>query len=1098
MSQPASPQAGTNVPREGMLATVRNRRGLVTAVDAHEGGPDGLVHLVTIEYTDADGVSEDEVIWEREVRASLQEPTALPQVVADPAMPAEHFDALVRAARWGAVTPFIDPDGSDGPLTRLPLVAPFHGAIQVEDFQLVPLLKALRMPRVSLLLADDVGLGKTIEAGLILAELLLRRRVRRVLIISPASLRTQWRQEMRDKFSILFDEVDRPSTDALRRQLGLDANPWRTHQRIVTSYDYLKQPDVFEAFRSASTVGKDSPHLPWDLLIVDEAHNLSPAPYGEESDASQLLGQLAPMFEHKLFLTATPHNGHTRSFSGLLERLDPVRFSRKSDRLSPAEKARVEEVVIRRLKREINERTKPNERFSNRHLRAVPLYLHKAELALSAAFQAFRAEVRHLFASRKRGEQLAGGFAAEVLGKRLLSCPATFADSWWRYRDGMREAVANAAIDAADVRAAEKAVREDSVDDRELESRTAHAARTVGAWLLPLADRLKPQMDAIDQVLNALHLTKSGTDANPNDDARFEALLRWVDDHLRVEGAWRSDERLVIFTEYKTTLDYLRRRLTECYEEPECVQVLYGNMDPPSMREQVKEAFNDPTSPLRVLVATDAASEGLNLQETARYLLHYDVPWNPSRLEQRNGRLDRHGQARDVYVHHFASDDEDDLRFLSFIINKVDAIREDLGSVGEVFDSAFQRRFIDAQDTVSLTAAVEREVTIAQGRAEIPHDSNTGIKVGHEDGETEYQQLQALRSELDLTPDSLRQTLDVALKAGSALPTALAGPDTEGRFAVSSSLPADWQLMVNETVRLRDRFSRLGALPHAVFDPGFFIDRTGKRPVFRPRKDTVLLHLGHPLFQRALASFARARFAGASAGASRWTVRQGPVPAGADALLLLTVEELAVNELRESFHHWVRTIRIPITNGELGAALEHVPASRLEGSARVFAAGLSRARELWNDVERDVRDRLKETAGELEARLVDMLVSEKLEAVERETERFRSRHGELSTLIQEQTVARLEREIDELKQAQQQGVLFEQAERLAEMASSQKEKEEELRRRRTHYEALRDQLARERTRVLDHLLPRRYALRGKAQVFPVAIEIRLPYEGAGR
>jgi superfamily II DNA or RNA helicase len=1086
-------QAGINVPREGMLATVRNRRGLVTAVDAHEGGPDGLVHLVTIEYTDADGVSEDEVVWEREVRASLQEPSALPRVHDEAAMPVADFDALVRAARWGAVTPFVDPDGSDGPLTRLPLVAPFHGAIQVEDFQLVPLLKALRMPRVSLLLADDVGLGKTIEAGLILAELLLRRRVRRVLIVCPASLRTQWRQEMRDKFSILFDEVDRPSTAALRRQLGLDANPWRTHQRIITSYDYLKQPDVLEAFRSASSVGKDSPHLPWDLLIVDEAHNLSPAPYGEESDASQLLGQLAPMFEHKLFLTATPHNGHTRSFSGLLERLDPVRFSRKSDRLSPAEKARVEEVVIRRLKRDINERTKPNERFSNRHLRAVPLYLHKAELALSAAFQEFRAEVRHLFVSRRRGEQIAGGFAAEVLGKRLLSCPAAFADSWWRYREGMNEAIAT---DAADVRAAERAVREDSADDREIESRTAHAARTVGAWLHPLADTLKPQMDAIDQALKALQLTKPGTESNPNGDARFEALLRWIDDHLRVEGAWKSDERLVIFTEYKTTLDYLRRRLTECYQEPECIQVLYGNMDPPSMRDQVKEAFNAPASPLRVLVATDAASEGLNLQETARYLLHYDVPWNPSRLEQRNGRLDRHGQARDVYVHHFASDDEDDLRFLSFIINKIDAIREDLGSVGEVFDSAFQRRFIEAKDAGEVTAAVDRDLKIAKGRAEIPHDSSTGIAVDHEQAETEYQRLQALRSELDLTPDSLRTTLDVALKAGSALSTALAGPDAEGRFAVSTSLPSEWQLMVNETVRLKDRTRGLGALPHAVFDSDFFIDRTGKRPVFRPRKDTVLLHLGHPLFQRALASFARARFAGASSGASRWTVRQGDVPAGADALLLLTVEELAVNELRESFHHWVRTIKIPVHNGDLGPALGYLPASQLGGSTRVYAGGLTRAREIWGEVEGDVRARLKTLAGELETRLIEMLAFEKVEAIKREAERFRSRQGELSALIQEQTLASLEREVEDLKREQQQGFLFDQAERLAAMASSQKEKEEELRRRKAHYEALRDQLARERTRVLDHLLPRRYALRGKAQVFPVAVEIRLPQESA--
>ena len=155
-------------------------------------------------------------------------------------MPQEDFDALVRATRWSALTPFLAPDGS-GEVCSLPLASPFFGAVQAEDFQLVPLLKALEMPRVSLLLADDVGLGKTIEAGLIMTELLLRRRIRRVLILSPASLRKQWQQEMSDKFSLSFDQVDRDETHALQSRLGLDANPWRTFPRIVASYYYLRQ-----------------------------------------------------------------------------------------------------------------------------------------------------------------------------------------------------------------------------------------------------------------------------------------------------------------------------------------------------------------------------------------------------------------------------------------------------------------------------------------------------------------------------------------------------------------------------------------------------------------------------------------------------------------------------------------------------------------------------------------------------------------------------------------------------------------------------------------------------------------------------------------
>ena len=224
-------------PRPGMLATIRNRRGLIAAVEPFEG----RLHLVRVEYTDSDGVAEDTVLWEREHGRDLLEPNALPPVQSEASMEPREFDALVRAARWAALTPFLHPDGS-GRAPEAPISAPFFGAVQVDDFQLVPLLKALEMPRVSLLLADDVGLGKTIEAGLILTELLIRRRVRRVLILTPASLTQQWQREMKTKFSLNFDLIDRAETHALQRRLGLDANPWRTFPRIIASYYYLRHP----------------------------------------------------------------------------------------------------------------------------------------------------------------------------------------------------------------------------------------------------------------------------------------------------------------------------------------------------------------------------------------------------------------------------------------------------------------------------------------------------------------------------------------------------------------------------------------------------------------------------------------------------------------------------------------------------------------------------------------------------------------------------------------------------------------------------------------------------------------------------------------
>lgn len=148
------PSTLQSFPRPGMFATVRNRRGVVAAVEPHDG-PDGRTHLVHVEYKDDQLPVEERLIWELEPGTQLLEPTALPDAARSDPMPPEDFDALLRAARWTAMSPYLDPDG-EGPVERLPVSSPFHGAVQVEDYQLVPLLKALRMPRVNLLIADDV------------------------------------------------------------------------------------------------------------------------------------------------------------------------------------------------------------------------------------------------------------------------------------------------------------------------------------------------------------------------------------------------------------------------------------------------------------------------------------------------------------------------------------------------------------------------------------------------------------------------------------------------------------------------------------------------------------------------------------------------------------------------------------------------------------------------------------------------------------------------------------------------------------------------------------------------------------------------------
>ena len=1089
-----TPTTTGDIPRNGMLATVRNRVGVIASVEPFDGD-NGRIHLVHLEYQDDHAPGEERLLWELEPKRNLLEPTDLPDPARADAMSPEDFDALLRAARWTALSPYVDPSG-EGISSRQPVASPFHGSVRVEDYQLVPLLKALRMPRVSLLLADDVGLGKTIEAGLILTELLLRRRIQRVLVLTPASLRRQWQEELWEKFSLRFEVVDRLQTERLRRRLGMDANPWRSFSRIVASYHYLRQPDVQEQFMSACRTPPGSPHLPWDLLIVDECHNLMPSPFGEDSGLCKMLRLMAPQFEHRLFLSATPHNGHTRSFTGLLEMLDPVRFTRTSE-MGPAMRRRVEDVVVRRLKRDINAKS-ASPRFCTRHRpKALTLDVDPIEAGLSTAFDAFRDTVRKLASKGTKQRRRAGTFAVEILGKRLLSCPTAFAESWNRTRQGFygQDAAAETELTAV-----ERRVRQETGDDREAEQRQATAATVVGAWLRNFVGDVEEEIRDIESALDGLGFEFNGTpvtDQNPISDARYHSLVGLIGRLLRTEGQFRKSERLIVFTEYKTTLDYLARRLRERYADDR-VLTLFGGGGPEGMdeasRENVKAAFNDPASRVRVLVATDAASEGLNLHRTARYLLHYDCPWNPSRLEQRNGRLDRYGQARDVTVHHFVSDTDPDLRFLDHVIRKADEIREDLGSVNEVFDRAAHRRLIRGEDAVRVQTELDNGIDAARGSVVIDADATVA---GNGEAAHQAALLEAMAGEIDLDGRALYDTLESAMAIPAGRPQ-LRVAEERGCYRVRNPDLPGWRDVIDESVRRPAPGGTYGPMPQLAFSTEPFVDRLGNLSVFRPRPDALLMHLAHPMMQRALGVLTRRRYPGSGRGVSRWTVRLGRVPDGADAVVLLSIEELGVNRLRETFHRWVRTLALPVRDGEFDEPLPHSPAHTLRGACEAEDPDdRKRAADLLEETRAGLRRWLRNYKNELTGCFRNRLRVDGEAARQREDDRYRQRQGEVSALIEQSTMHRLRREIARLERKRRQGRLFDRNEHLAEIEQSIKEREEELKRRRNHYEEIREQLGRERSRILDHLLPARFTLAGDAQVFPVAVEIRLPERSLG-
>jgi hypothetical protein len=303
---------GTNI-KEGSFVELRGRPWLVEAL---QGKADDLQTLsLSCIADDAQG-ERIEVLWDAEIGATVLDEDGWRNVGAGLPDKAEVLAAHLRAIRWRSAT------AADRDL----LQAPFRAGIRLDAYQLLPLRKALRLPRVNLLIADDVGLGKTVEAGLITRELLLRRRIDFIVIAAPPAMTIQWKDELEAKFGLSFEIIDRERIGEMRRLRGFSVNPWATGSRFIISHRLLTDElyaaglrDVLQEFR------------PRALFILDEAHHAAPAAgtrYAISSQLTKAVRELGERFEHRLFLTATPHNGHSNSFSALLEMLDPQRFTR--------------------------------------------------------------------------------------------------------------------------------------------------------------------------------------------------------------------------------------------------------------------------------------------------------------------------------------------------------------------------------------------------------------------------------------------------------------------------------------------------------------------------------------------------------------------------------------------------------------------------------------------------------------------------------------------------------------------------------------------------------------------------------------------------
>jgi superfamily II DNA or RNA helicase len=767
-----------------------------------------------------------EVIWEIEPGARVLERAGLPKVDGfdDP----ERLRAFLHAVRWGAVTK-ADFDT---------LQAPFRAGITIEDYQLDSVVRAIRMPRANLLIADDVGLGKTIEAGLVIQELILRHRARTVLIVCPASLQIKWYEEMLSKFGLEFRIVDTQLLRELRRSRGIHVNPWSHFPRLITSIDWLKRETPMRMMRDLLPLTPTYPRR-FDILVVDEAHNVAPSAsgrYAVDSQRTKAIRTIAPHFQHRLFLTATPHNGYQESFTALLELIDDQRFARG---VPPAEE-QLRTVMVRRLKSDITD-WKGDPMFPKRRIEAIEVYYTDEEQRAHQLLNEYT-QLR-----RQAIEDEAGAYATEfvlkLLKKRLFSSPAAFANTLERHRRTLQEGSTKKESKPTIglLRRAIQEVDEEYADDEAYEDSLDQAVATASNIAPTLTSR---EHEILDE------LTRWAESARERPDSKVRSLLEWLNKHIRPNGEW-SDERVIIFTEYRATQGWLVEALTQHGFGGERLMTIYGGMDTEA-REAVKAAFqaSPQKSPVRILVATDAASEGIDLQNHCHLLIHAEIPWNPNRLEQRNGRIDRHGQrAKEVVAYHFVGagwkerakslttrtgDLASDLEFLYRAALKVDAIREDLGRVGPVIAEQIEKAMLRAGETHLDTEAAERQAKAARRQLAIERDIRERIARLHD-------RLLDTKRHLELEPENVERVVQVGLElAGQPKlrPVYDAGGAASGpRIFEMPRFDGSWRRCEEG---LADPFT--GERRPITFD----------HEVVRERDDVVLVHLEHRLVQMCL------------------------------------------------------------------------------------------------------------------------------------------------------------------------------------------------------------------------------------------------------
>jgi ERCC4-related helicase len=705
-----------------------------------------------------------------------------------------------------------------------PLLSLQRSGVIPKDYQLVPVVMALEMPRVRMLIADDVGLGKTIEAGLIITELLTRQMATRLLIIVPANLREQWREALDYFFHIPARVISTRHRREMERELPAGANPWQYYRYLITSVDYAKQPAIKNQILEQR----------WDIVVVDEAHQVAkPHQSGPDQrvrmDRWELAEALATSarVRHLLLLTATPHNGYTDSFASLLRMLD-VGAVTGPVHAPHVLRSAAERHVCQRRRQDVEawfQDDPSRSPFPQRDQDEVIVAPTAYEMDAIRAVEAYGERVLQQAAGGSAQFRTLAHWTVMHLHKRALSSPEALRCSLRNRRERLKRHLADARA-AAEAAIPPEVARANVLDEDTGERLTdEEASQRTERVVYGSPDEIRAELELLEEVL------EKARKVTPRRDSKLQKLL---DSELRER--LRIDPKAVVFTRYVDTMNYLAEQIQRDKRYAQVtVLTIHGGLNERQRRE-VFHTFE--RAKVGVLVATDAISEGINLQHAAAQVIHYELPWNPNRLEQRNGRVDRFGQRKPVvYVRTMVMDETLDAAILKVLVEKAAQIRRDYG-----FSPPY---FGDEANILDLIR--EHEVTLGPRQLSF---EDLGAEVSAEPLENPFSQetLERIRGDsfygqthISL-PEIERRLEETAATVGSPEQIQVFVFSGLNRFGCSTTENPDGSWRIAITNPALQTASMGEVIERTTFDPEWALDDP----------DVTLLDVGHPLVRRLI------------------------------------------------------------------------------------------------------------------------------------------------------------------------------------------------------------------------------------------------------